>query len=310
MKVLKAEIAELQSKVANAVGGKTAKRPTAAVGEAEDRSRSKHRKTTTASTTPPSPSLSPERQPRAPLPQKIKPRESPDPDETETDDCLLPHLALATRTSSSTSSPAHPSISSLLNSTNQSHQLQRQPSRPLAPPEAANPTLYLPFPTPSPTSPFLTYSGASSVASTSGMGAIEPSPFMAPVQNFSLFGGAISFDSNPSPEVSMALGRQGPPDLSMPPPRGKEAKRVPSPEEAANLLLAFSSPDTLRPVSGGTPIFAPSGNRRRGTLESEEFMLDGSTPPEGQSRQHGHGHGHGHWPKTVMGKTARDILRM
>jgi hypothetical protein len=137
---------------------------------------------------------------------------------------------------------------------------------------------------------------------------------MAPLQNFSLFGGAISLDSTASPEVSMAMssatgsGRhQGPPDLSMPPPKG--SKRVPSPEEAANLLLAFSSPDTLRPVSGGTPIFAPSG--RKGTLESEDFMLDGAT--DGQAHHHTQAtksHGHSNWQKTMVGKTARDILRM
>jgi hypothetical protein len=108
----------------------------------------------------------------------------------------------------------------------------------------------------------------------------------------------------------MALNRQ-PPELSMPPPKGNE-KRIPSPEEAANLLLAFSSPDTLRPVHGGTPVFAPALGGRRATLDSDDFMLDGNGVGRGggAARGHGHGHGHGQWSRGMVGKTAKDFLRM
>ncbi|EIW69773.1 hypothetical protein TREMEDRAFT_61539 [Tremella mesenterica DSM 1558] len=166
--------------------------------------------------------------------------------------------------------------------------------------------IYLPFPTPSPTSPFLTHPSVNQ-----GM---EPSPFLAPLQNISLFGGALNLDalvSAPSsgspeslPDVSTAK------DNSMDDRRraktfawadqasvgfvsGKdmngtrviereasdgdvgleigmkgsqvvigESKMGHEEEEAANLLLAFSSPDTLRPVQPSVmskiPSFLPS----------------------------------------------------
>ena len=300
MKDLKAEIIELEAKVA-ALGGKekgsSSKRP-APQTESREEHRSKRKSTTTTSTTPPSPSLSPERQPRSNVVS-----ESPDPNETESEAGLPPPFTVASRQSS------HPSITSLLNSSNaaQEHHVRR----PAPPPEATNPTLYLPFPTPSPTSPFLTYAPSNSSTSTS-LATMEPSPFIAPLNNFSLFGGAISFD-NPSPEVNMAKPQTGPPEISMPPPK---EKRMPSPEEAANLLLAFSSPDTLRPVHGGTPVFAPSVGGRRG-LDGDDFMLDGN----GNGHGHGHGrggaigprghaHGPGPWPRGMVGKTAKDFLRM
>jgi hypothetical protein len=143
---------------------------------------------------------------------------------------------------------------------------------------------------------------------------MEPSPFIAPLNNFSLFGGAISLD-NPSPEISMAKHQAGPPEISMPPPK---EKRMPSPEEAANLLLAFSSPDTLRPVHGGTPVFAPAAvGGRRGTLDGDDFMLDGNGNGHGRTGgqvgngvARGHVHGHGQWPRGIVGKTAKDFLRM
>jgi hypothetical protein len=296
MKDLKAEIIELEAKVAAFGGSKKptgVKRPTQATYGNQEEHRSKQRKTTTTSTTPPSPSLSPERQPRQSLIS-----ESPDPNETESEAGLPPPLTVASRSSS------HPSITSLLNSSNHAHSQGQYIHRPSAPPEATNPTLYLPFPTPSPTSPFLTYSASNTSTST----AMEPSPFIAPLNNFSLFGGAIPFDPN-SPEVSMGMNRP-PPELSMPPPKGSEKeKRIPSPEEAANLLLAFSSPDTLRPVHGGTPVFAPAVAGRRATLDSDDFMLDGVGIGRGGA-QVARGHGHGQWSRGMVGKTAKDFLRM
>lgn len=292
MKDLKAEIIELEAKVAALGGNKKSsgsKRPV--IQEQKEEHRSKQRKTTTNSTTPPSPSLSPERQPRQSLVS-----ESPDPNETESEAGLPPPLTVASRSSS------HPSITSLLNSSN--HAQSQYMHRPAPPPEATNPTLYLPFPTPSPTSPFLTYSASNASTSTQAM---EPSPFIAPLNNFSLFGGAIPFDPN-SPEVTMAMSR-APPELSMPPPKGRDEKekRIPSPEEAANLLLAFSSPDTLRPVHGGTPVFAPAGVGRRGTLDSDDFMLDGGGFGRGGGQS---ARGHGQWSRGMVGKTAKDFLRM
>lgn len=81
------------------------------------------------------------------------------------------------------------------------------------------------------------------------------------------------------------------------------------PEEAANLLLAFSSPDTLRP-SGSTPKMVPvvvgsGGRERRSALESEDFVLDGGVVREG-----GAGKEIGSSKGMMVGKTARDILRM
>jgi hypothetical protein len=108
----------------------------------------------------------------------------------------------------------------------------------------------------------------------------------------------------------MSMNRP-PPELSMPPPKGRDEKRIPSPEEAANLLLAFSSPDTLRPVHGGTPVFAPTVAGRRATLDSDDFMLDSESGSS--SARGGHvarGNGHGQWSRGMVGKTAKDFLRM
>jgi hypothetical protein len=90
------------------------------------------------------------------------------------------------------------------------------------------------------------------------------------------------------------------------------------PEEAANLLLAFSSPDTLRPVSGMGTGLTPkmvsvegvgvdgSKRERRGTLETEDFVLDGGRRgiSTGDSGAIGGGR------NGLVGKTARDILKM
>jgi hypothetical protein len=70
--------------------------------------------------------------------------------------------------------------------------------------------------------------------------------------------------------------------------------------------LAFSSPDVLRPVHGGTPVFAPA-NGRRGTLDADEFSLDG----RGDHSRPSHGNGQSQWARGgLVGKTARDFLRM
>ena len=167
-------------------------------------------------------------------------------------------------------------------------------------PQAANPTLYLPFPTPSPTSPFLTYTSTLSSAGTTSIGAAEPSPFLAPLQNISLFGGVLNLDMSTSPVRPPENKHPSPPEMSMPPPSTE--KRNMAPEEAANLLLAFSSPDTLRP-SGATPRTMPViGRERRSMFESEEFVLDGGFVRE-NCKTGGNG-------IEMVGKTARDILRM
>jgi len=240
------------------------------------------------SKTPPSPSL------------------SPDPNETEPECNLPPAFTLANRqvanvqlgsnhgvhpgtSGTDIKSPGTPTIASLLHTANSDHrQLGRSNGH--AGWQASNPTLYLPFPTPSPTSPFLTYHTSSSSSASSGPP--EPSPFLAPLQNISLFGGALNLDNNQ-------------------PDKGKDMR----PEEAANLLLAFSSPDVLRPVAGlqMTPKMIPVENdlavgaatakrrERRGTLDSEDFVLDGGLVCGG---------GKGGARNGVIGKTARDILKM
>lgn len=338
MRDLNTRIAELEDRVVELGGVRSIKRDTSIAcdcsenGDEHPPKRSVKRKVEASSTTtPPSPSLSPDhdhdRRLLSPPNSTKKTFESPDPNETEVESNLPPPLTVASRSLSisSSSSSSHPSISSLLNSANRNRaqhnaSIPQQPSsRPAPTSQATNPTLYLPFPTPSPTSPFLTYPSmtSSSSTSTSMSGPIEPSPFMAPLQNFSLFGGAISLDPTASPDVSRGhrhhsnnshgsgSGSRSPPDLSMPPPKStRDANKVPSSEEAANLLLAFSSPDTLRPVSGGTPVFAP---HRRGTLESEDFSLDGGHDTSTTSRKW---EGQGQWNRPIAGKTARDILRM
>lgn len=237
-----------------------------------------------SSVSPPTPSLSPE-------------DHQDDPDETEPEPNLPPPLAFA---SEPAHSPRQPSIASLLAAA--SARSQQVPSQPAPPPEATNPTLYLPFPTPSPTSPFLTYHSTTSTT-TSATGPAEPSPFLAPLQNMSLFGGALNLDhSNPNISPTQSFHPKHPSPPEMPPSRDIPA------EEAANLLLAFSSPDTLR---GATPKIRPAGvKERRSTLESEEFVLDGGVAREsargrkdGKEIETGRGTG-------MVGKTARDILRM
>lgn len=121
--------------------------------------------------------------------------------------------------------------------------------------------------------------------------------------------------------------------LNLDPPSDGNKKDLKA-EEAANLLLAFSSPDTLHPVNGlgmgmgiggmggmggGTgltpkmvPVLGGAGvkRERRGTLESEEFdfVLDGGVR-EQLGKATGSGQG-GPGRNGVIGKTARDILKM
>ncbi len=248
---------------------------------------------------PPSPSLSPEH---------LHPHD-PDETEPEPEPNLRPPLTLASSSSThstSTNSPTHPSIISLLATASSSHRPQLPAARPAPSPQATNPTLYLPFPTPSPTSPFLAYHSTTS-HTTSSTGPPEPSPFLAPLQSISLFGGALNLDhqtTSPSQSLGFGLGPI-PKDLS---PHSEKQRDMP-PEEAANLLLAFSSPDTLRP-SGSTPKMVPvvvgsGGRERRSALESEDFVLDGGVVREG-----GAGKEIGSSKGMMVGKTARDILRM
>ena len=124
---------------------------------------------------------------------------------------------------------------------------------------------------------------------------------MAPLQNMSLFGGALNLDLPTSDKVNGAI-RGG----------GEKGMEV---EEAASVLLAFSSPETMQPISSGfTPMMTPivhglEGRARRSTLDGEDFVLDGGVFRSTEGRK-----------ATVsttgsnetqrIGKTARDILRM
>ncbi|WVQ95761.1 hypothetical protein IAU59_002860 [Kwoniella sp. CBS 9459] len=333
---------------------------------------------------------------------------SPDPNETEPEPNLPPPLTKAQprpkhqlpRSFKGEMSPSNglrshsgspnpmtaPSVASLLASaqdrahspySGQSSPSQNQTlSRPSPPPQANNP-IFLPFPAPSPTSPFLTSNGGlvSSIGSSSGPGSSsgstglsgppDPSPFLAPLSGMSLFGGVIPLENGLTSPIDMmsSSGRyshntngngpssiynrqqHSPPDLTLPPSKSygddtrthghsrevsgslsrsnghirnknsiggtsmngeQESKDMPA-EEAANLLLAFSSPDTLRPqivssastssvtsISGGLTIT----RGRRSTMDSDEFefSLDSG--------------GQGFRTEDMVGKSARDILRM
>ena len=255
-----------------------------------------------STTTPPSPSPSPEQSYSAPLSRH-----------TSAD---APPLGSGSGSRNGTNSPQQPSIASLLS---QAHPSQRsspaaQPTRPPAPPQAANPTLYLPFPTPSPTSPFLMYPGSSntSTTATSATGPPEPSPFLAPLQHFSLFGGAIALDTPTSPEVKKSHSpsdHEGTAKAAS----GEQKKGDMRAEEAANLLLAFSSPDVMRPTGGlglgvtttANGVSGKDEKQRRMTLDNEDFMLDGGTAKVSKGYEAFIGQAEG-----MVGKTARDILRM
>jgi hypothetical protein len=147
---------------------------------------------------------------------------------------------------------------------------------------------------------------------------------MAPLQNMSLFGGALDTPSTFDSDRDRSDRKQpSPPDLTMPPP-GHPHPRAGDlgAEEAANLLLAFSSPETLRPSkTGSTPLMSalamPPGQRRN-NLDSEDFSLDGGSGIAKSSTSNNrsyHNHSHNHhlsagYKPPRQGKTARDILRM
>ncbi|WVR08397.1 hypothetical protein IAU60_005452 [Kwoniella sp. DSM 27419] len=251
----------------------------------------------------------------------------PDPNETEAESDLPRPLAKAhprprvpakdgplSRSSSGSGSPPipqmgqAPSVASLLASADH-HRHSPSPtlSRPPPPAQANNP-IFLPFPAPSPTSPFMNAGGGSAASSasaaTSTTGPPDPSPFLAPMSGMSLFGGVISLDPTSPVDPYRPGGgyftgypskQPSPPHLALPPTKPISAKDMP-PEEAANLLLAFSSPDTLRPQLG-VPERPGGGRMRRLTLDSDEFVLDA-------------GDGGGARGAEVVGKSARDILRM
>lgn len=189
----------------------------------------------------------------SPSPEKRQ-SSSPD-DETEAEANLPPAYATA---GIRLSDP--PSATSLLASARQHVQL----IRPDPPPQASNP-IFLPFPAPSPTSPFLT--SGSTVSSVP-----DPSPFLAPLHNIGLFGGMFNLDGAtalalPQP-IAVPLENTAPLDVVA--GLDKKTRKDMEPEEAANLLLAFSSPDTLRPQV----VVNVAGRHRRLTLENDEFSLD------------------------------------
>jgi len=133
---------------------------------------------------------------------------------------------------------------------------------------------------------------------------------MAPLQNISLFGGALDTPSTLDSSDAANRKQPSPPDLAMPPP-GHPHRGPLAAEEAANLLLAFSSPETLRPSkTGSTPLMSalamPPGQRRN--LDSEDFTLDGGTAKSSTAYPQQHQNSSGFTPR--QGKTARDILRM
>ncbi|WVQ79472.1 hypothetical protein IAT38_001571 [Cryptococcus sp. DSM 104549] len=289
---------------------------------------------------------------------------SPDPNETEVESNLPPPLAragsrfsLSSASASTRSKPSTPQEnvpSPLLGASHSGHPARTQalppPTRPPPPAHNANP-IFLPFPAPSPTSPFMnaTISGTPS-ASTSTTAPSEPSPFLPPIPNLGLFGGMLNLDASPQDtfRAGYASKQGSPPSLSLPEskkvaqPHGFGAahagaasgmgvgngKHAPNskanadmaPEEAANLLLAFSSPDTLRPQSesmmAAMQAQQTAGRGRRMTLETEEFSLDG-----GGAAREGEGNGAA-WSagereggrateqRPIVGKSVKDILRL
>ncbi|KAK6906805.1 hypothetical protein I203_100792 [Kwoniella mangroviensis CBS 8507] len=220
-----------------------------------------------------------------------------DPNETEPEANLPPPLTKAIRQAQSISRHASPSVASLLSQTaNHSPTPPPPVSRPPPPPQSNNP-IFLPFPAPSPTSPFLsghpsTSTSASTSSSSSGLHGSgsgsylsDPSPFLAPISGMSLFGGVFNLDlPSPADSLSQRTMRYSPPTLTLPPTNTREKLKDMPPEEAANLLLAFSSPDTLRPQVHGVPV-GEEKRERRMTLDNDDFKLDSSnSPPQASIR--------------------------
>ncbi|WRT70454.1 uncharacterized protein IL334_007452 [Kwoniella shivajii] len=173
-----------------------------------------------------------------------------DPNETEIEPELPPPFAKASHLRPSSSM----ALASLLGQTQ--HSPSPPLSRPPPSPRTSN-TIYLPFPAPSPTSPFL--NGSSNSSASTVTGPPDPSPFLAPLSGMSLFGGVL--DPVSPADSFKYITQHSPPHMSLPP---TNRKTMP-PEEAANLLLAFSSPDTLRPQIM---------NSRGVTLDNDDFKLD------------------------------------
>ncbi|ODO00539.1 hypothetical protein L198_02858 [Cryptococcus wingfieldii CBS 7118] len=323
----------------------------------------------------------------SPSPDKSHAPISPDPNETEPESNLPPPLTRASsRPVQKNRSTSGDYLSSpLLNPTTKP---PPQPtSRPPPPSTKSNP-IFLPFPAPSPTSPFLQpYShppsyahtdtsglstGTSATGSTGGMSGSEPSPFLA-ATGLSLFGGMVNVGESPADSFrapSIVQGKSGsPPHLSLEPPSQSQSHssshstlstnsstpipsrppslsplssfqppstHAPNPnlsppkgtsdmpaEEAANLLLTFSSPDTLRPVVdpqmpqvqgggvGGGPL--DGGRGRRNTVD--DFSLDACGGGGGVMGQTVKALGAGavkagRQGGEVVGKSVRDILKL
>lgn len=292
--------------------------------EASDSGRNKRKRKREASNgtvhidtqSPPSPSLSPPGTDAPRITHKERTRHYPvkgrDPDETESDPGMRGAMERSVSGTSSTHSPPvrtrpHPPYPMFAHN-------PPLPSQPLPPPaRAVNPHIHLPFPTPSPTSPFLSYhpssrpaaSGPSSSSAfsitTSVTGPPEPSPFLAPLPHIPLFGGALNLEATPAMPATDAK-RETDPNMQA--------------EEAANLLLAFSSPDTLRPLTGPGQGFSTiqsqtsvEGRKRSEGSGSEEWSLDGPAP-ERVSVNLGTVASMSLMGASVVGKTARDILMM
>lgn len=304
------------------------------------------------------------------------------------------------------------------------------------PPTSASNLIFLPFPTPSPTSPFLhpnislnanpnadslncssmmgsvmsgekegqgtgfnssssAYASASANGSVPGgteVRSIDPSPFLPPIPNMSLFN-IMSLENSPLDSFRQAcmegVGSAGksrsfsPPELNLEDPSGRRSSLTESkgvaglgmstvntdvkqrqvgdndkptpidgerandkqqggptakagadnsangemlPEEAANLLLAFSSPETLRPLGDGSVVplgigqgYGQGQGQIRRTVE--EFSLDsGATFGSKSGRQGKIGKRREvssvktmestSKGRSVVGKSVRDILKM
>ncbi|WVW81030.1 hypothetical protein I302_103021 [Kwoniella bestiolae CBS 10118] len=266
-----------------------------------------------------------------------------DPNETEPETNLPPPLTKALRrTISRHASPSitTPSVASLIAQTGGQNSPTPPPpvSRPAPPPQSNNP-IFLPFPAPSPTSPFMNGNPSSSSTSNSAIHSSttssssfvsDPSPFLAPISGMSLFGGVLNLDlPSPADSLSQRVVRQSPPTLTLPPTNTREKLKDMPPEEAANLLLAFSSPDTLRPQTQAqiynAHCAAGGGEKRqrRLTLDNDDFKLDDSDSPphtsersdnadtiEKVGRTDGLSEENEEGGKALKGKSAMDILKM
>ncbi|WWD08499.1 hypothetical protein V865_006611 [Kwoniella europaea PYCC6329] len=259
-----------------------------------------------------------------------------DPNDTEPEANLPPPLTKAIRQAQPIPRHASPSVTSLLSQTaNHSPTPPPPVSRPPHSPQSNNP-IFLPFPAPSPTSPFLnghpsTSNSASTSSSSSGLHGsgsgsylADPSPFLAPIGGMPLFGGVLNLDlPSPADSLSQRTVRYSPPTLTLPPTNTREKLKDMPAEEAANLLLAFSSPDTLRPQVHGIPV-GEEKRERRMTLDNDDFKLDSSnSPPQATTRipnpqpasgvhkvKSDYKNTDDYTQRGLKGKSAMDILKM